>query len=229
MKKVLMVFSLFLVMILGACNSISDDKLIKDYVKDTYGIDIVINNSDKNMLELGQEKYYVSPVDHQHIKFSVIVDSYSPEDKSELNYRNKYLITDNYSIALKTDKELHKLDKVIPDIKKLGFNESFNDENRVFFAESGKEDIWSFLYSTSHFEKASIEKDLDRLFEVHKLIKQSGALFDLIIVSDMRNLNERNSYILDLKKLKDVNTKEDFLLEMKKTNANIANFYENKK
>jgi hypothetical protein len=223
-----MVFSLFLVMILGACNSISDDQLIKDYVKDTHGFDIVIKSSDKNTLELGRDSYVVSPVDHQELEFSVVVHSYSSEDEPKLNYRNKHLISDNYSTALAADTELHKFDKVIPEIKKLGFNESFNDEPRVFFSEE-KDVIWVFLYSTSHMEVLNFEeKDFDRLFEVYKLTKQSGALFDLIIVSDTRELYERGSFVLDMKKLKDVNTKEEFMLEMKKENPNIAIFSEKK-
>lgn len=221
LKKVLMVFSLFLVMILGACNSLSNDKLIKDYVKDTHGFDIVIKSSNKNSLELGRDSYVVSPVDHQELEFTVTVNSYSSEDESKLNYRNKHLIKDNYSTALAADTELHKLDKVIPEIKKLGFKESFNNEPRVFFSEE-KDDIWGFLYSTSHLDiKNFEEKDFDRLYEVQKLIKQSGASFDLIIVSDTRELNDRGSLALDIKKLKDVNTKEEFLMKMTKENPGI--------
>ncbi len=217
-----MVFSLILVMIiLGACNSLSNDKLIKDYVKDTHGFDIVIKSSDKNSLELGRDSYVVSPVDHQELEFTVAVNSYSSEDEPKLNYRNKHLIKDNYSTALAADTELHKLDKVIPEIKKLGFNGSFNDEPRVFFNEE-KDDIWGFLYSTSHLDiKNFEEKDVDRLYEVQKLIKQSGASFDLFIVSDTRELNDRGSLVLDIKKLKDVNTKEKFLLKLKKENPGI--------
>ncbi|MGE7021618.1 hypothetical protein [Solibacillus cecembensis] len=229
MKKVFAMFSLFLVMILGACSSLSNNQLIKDYVKDTYGIDIVIKNSNKNLLELGEDLYVVSPVDHQKMEFSVVVESYLTEDDPDLNYRGKHLIRDNYTTALAADTELHKLDKVIPDIKKLGFSESFNNENRVFFGEEGKE-IWGLLYSTLPMEiKIFEEKDLDRLFELYKLIKQSGALFDMIIVSDMRPNHESGSFVFEMKALKDVNTKDEFLLKMKQTNSTIASFYENKK
>lgn len=229
MKKGFAIFSLFLVMILSACSSLSNDQLIKDYVKDTHGIDIVIKNSYKNELELGEDSYVVAPVDHQEMEFSVIVESFITEDEPKLNYKGKHLIRDNYSTAIAADTELHKLDNVIPDIKKLGFSESFDNENRVFFGEEGKE-IWGLLYSNLPMEiKNFEEKDLDHLFELYKLIKQSGALFDKVIVSDMRENHERGSFVFEIKALKDVNTKEEFLLKMKKTNANIASFYQNKK
>ncbi|MCH7321581.1 hypothetical protein LZ480_06705 [Solibacillus sp. MA9] len=229
MKKILTVFSLLLVMILSACSSLSNDELIKDYVKDTYGIDIVVKDSYKNSLELGEDSYIVAPVDHQEMEFSVVVYDNPTED--EINYKSEHFIKDNYLNALEADKELHKLDKVIPDINKLGFDESFNDENRVFIGEvGGKKAIWSSFYSTSHMELASFEeKDLDRLFELYKLVKQSGALFEIIYVSDMREPHESETFVFDMEKLKGVKTKEDFLLEMKKSNANIASLYENKK
>lgn len=216
MKKILTAFSLFLVMILGACSSLSNDELIKDYMKDTHGIDIVIKNSNKNELELGEDSYTVSPVDHQEMEFSVVVESYLAEDEPELNYRGKHLIKDNYLNALEADTELHKLDKVMPDINKLGFEESFNDENRVLIGEAGgKKAIWSLLYSTTPMEITSFEeKELDRFFELYKLLKQSGALFEIIIVSDMREPHESVSFVLDMENLKGVNTKEEFLLKI---------------
>ncbi|MEG0438625.1 MAG: hypothetical protein RR587_05250 [Solibacillus sp.] len=229
MKKGIAMFSLFLVMILSACSSLSNDQLINDYVNDTHGIDIVIKDSYKNELELGEDSYIVSPVDHQEMEFSVVVKSFIAEDEPKLNYKGKHFIRDNYLTALAADTELHKLDKVIPDIKKLGFSESFNNENRVFFGEEGKE-IWGLLYSTPPMEiKSFEEKDLDRLFELYKLIKQSGALFDMVTISDMRPNHVSGSFVFEMKALKDINTKEEFLLEMKKTNSNIASFYENKK
>lgn len=229
LKKRLAIISLLFVMILSACSSLSNDQLIKDYVKDTHGIDIVIKNSYKNELELGEDSYIVAPVDHQEMDFLVVVESYLAEDEPELNYKGEHLIRDNYTTALAADTELHKLDSIISEINKLGFSESFDNENRVFFGEEGRE-IWGLLYSKLPMEiKSFEEKDLDRLFELYKLIKQSGALFDMIIISDMRANHERGSFVFDMKGLKNVNTKEAFLLEMKKTNANIASFYENKK
>jgi len=228
LKKIVMVFSFVSVIILSACSSLSNDQLIKDYVKDAHGIDIVVKDSYKNSLELGEDSYIVAPVDHQEMEFSVVV--YDSPSEAEINYKSKYLIKDNYLNALEADTELHKLDQVIPNINKLGFKESFNDENRVFIGEvGGKKAIWTFFYSKSHMELASFEEnDLDRLFELYKLIKQSGALFEMILISYMRDPHERVTFVFDMKKLKGVNTKEDFLLEMKKTNVGIASLYENK-
>lgn len=184
-------------------------------MKNEYGINVEI----KQLIRYGiasNKEYIVSPKNNKDIEFSVIIDP-----------STERVITDNYSRALEVNIEQHKLEKVIPDIEKLGFIGSINDEIRVSFL--GEQNI-VFLNSTSPFEIATFEeKELDRFFDIQELIKGSGALIHRVNVSDMREPSESNYISLDMGMLKSVSTKEDLLLQIKKSNWEIASFYENKK
>ena len=205
------------ILLIGAISlyffSQTDDRRVTTYMKDKYGIDIMIKNKGFTSGFPSDQEFTVSPKDHKDFTFSVIIDS-------EAN------ITDNYARMLEGDRELHKLQKVMPEIKKLGFVVSKEDDF-LFVSENS---ISVNLYSPTALEVAHFEdQDLDRFLALQKLIKQSGALVDLVDVTDMQEVSESTTIGFDMKHAESIHTKEQLLSSMKKSNMVIASYYENKK
>jgi len=62
---------------------------------------------------------------------------------------------------------------------------------------------------------------LDRFFELQNLIKQSGAPITYVVVEDMREPADSSSILFYMKDVQSTNTKEDFLLQLKKANHGL--------
>ncbi|UHA73544.1 hypothetical protein [Paenibacillus sp. 481] len=219
MNKKFLAIAIALLLIVGAVFVYiyfqSDEYRVKQYVKNEYGVNVEIIKLSREGI-FSNKKYTVSPKNHKDIQFTVVID-----------YTTDSVIADNYARALEVDNELHKLEKVIPDVEKLGFKDGINDEIRVGFTEE-KNSL--FLHSISPIEIATFaEKELGRFFELQKLIKQSGALIHHVSVYDMREPSKRKSIHLDMEKIKSVTTKEQLLSHIKKSNWEMVSFYENKK
>src|SRR5690606_30026206 len=95
---------------------------------------------------------------------------------------------DDHAHAIEADKAFHKLEKVIPAIERLGFQgpDYFDGEVRVSYSSEKKLHDLN-LYSSTPIEIASFEeKELDRFFELQRLLKQSGADITHVVVTDLR-------------------------------------------
>lgn len=191
----------------------TDERQVTTYMKDKYGIDIMIKNKGLTNGFPSDQEFTVYPKNHNDLKFSVIIDSQGN-------------ITDNYSRMFEGDRERHKLQKIMPEIEKLGFVIA-KDDDLLFVSENS---ISVNLYSPTTLEVAHFEdQNLDRFFALQKLIKQSGALVDLVHVTDMKEVSESTAIGFDMKHAESIHTKEQLLSLIKKSNMVIASYYENKK
>lgn len=199
----------------------SDERIVKEYAKNEYGIDVEIKEL-KNTGFLSDDEYIVFPKNHEDLEFTIIV----PFDDG--------IISDNYSRALAADQELHKLKKVMSEVRDLGFSGSNNGEIKVDFVKIGK-DLSSNkyivnLYSDSPIKIVSFEdKELDRYFKLLSLIQQSEAKIHRVFISDRREPVDSNTIVLNMDNLNNVKTKEGLLLQIKRSNWKFASYYENKK
>lgn len=200
----------------------SDKQLVKEYVKNEYGINVKIKEVHRGGFESSEDEYIVFPKNHHELVFSVIIESL-PFTDGERNYS----ITDNYTRAVAADVELHRLKKWAPDLEKLELKGYDHDEIGIDLVGTS-----NFLQLTSihpidmfNFE----EEEFDRFFDLQELIKQSGALIHKVYVTDTTNDKPWDSIELDMENLKSVRTKDEFLLELKKSNEIIASVYESTK
>lgn len=186
-KFIVMLPIIFVVAIFLYFFTQNDDRRVTTYMKDKYDMDIVIKNKGLTNGFPSDQEYMVYPKDHEDLTLSVIID-------------HEGSLTDNYARMLEADRELHQLKKVMPEIEKLGFVAS-KEDNLLFVSENS---ISANLYSPTALDIAHFEEaDLDRFFALQKLIKQSGATIDDVNVTD--------------------------IFYMKKSNATVASYYENKK
>jgi hypothetical protein len=222
MKKV--IAAAFLLIAVGACLLFyffqSGEYKVKEYAKSEYGLDVEIIEKTNTGFPSDTE-YLVFPKNHEDLEFTIIV----PFSDGG--------ITDNYSRALVADKELHRLKKVMSDVKDLGFSPSGNGELKVDFVKMGREpDANKYLVhlnSGSPIKIASFEnEELDRYLKLTKLIKQSGASVHRVIISDGHG-HDSKSITLNMDELKNTNSKEDLLNHIIRSNWKFASYYENKK
>jgi len=189
---------------------------VKSYVKEKYGYNIKI----KQLLRAGIGSDYdfvVYPKDHSDLEFNVRLDSSNQ-------------ITDNHASAIEADKALHKLEKVIPAIEELGFQgaEYQNNEIRVSYVDDMEKHILN-LYTSTPLEMATFkENELDRFYKLQELIKQSGASLTYVAVQDMQE-PVSNSIVFYMKDVQNVQSKDDFLLQVKKSSQDLASYIENEK
>lgn len=212
-KFIVMIPILFVIAIFLYFFTQNDDRRVKTYMKDKYDMDIVIKHKGLTNGFPSDQEYIVYPKDHEDLTLSVILD-------------NQGKLTDNYARMLEADRELHKLKKVMPEIEKLGFASS-KEDNLLFVSENS---IWAYLYSPTALDIARFEdEDLDRFFALQKLIKQSEANIDYVNVTDMKEVSESTALSFDVESMGNIHTKEEFLFYMKKSNSAVASYYENKK
>lgn len=207
---ILGVFVLLIASIALYFSDYSEKRKIKKYAEDTYGYDVEIKQLYRTGIGSDYE-YVVFPKNHQHLEFKITLDPYSDT------------ITDNYASALEADKALHKLDKVIPAIEDLGFQgpDYTNKEISIRFSDETKKHAL-YLYTATPIEMATFEKnELDRFFELQNLIKQSGAPITYVVVEDMREPADSSSILFYMKDVQSTNTKDDFLLQLKKANHGL--------
>ncbi|MFC7685287.1 hypothetical protein [Ureibacillus sp. GCM10028918] len=174
----------------------TDGQKVDKYIKEKYGFKIGI----EEIIEKGiasHPTFVVFPVKHPDIIF-----------KATLNPSTETVI-DDYPEALKADKALHKLEKVIPAIEQLGF-ESYNEEFKVSYTGSKIRTL--NLYSTTPIETASFkEEQLERFFELQQLIKESGASIKHVMVEDNREPVESNTIYFAMADMKEAKKKEEVL------------------
>ncbi|WP_144422594.1 hypothetical protein [Lysinibacillus fusiformis] len=212
-KFIVMLPIIFVVAIFLYFFTQNDDRRVTTYMKDKYDMDSVIKNKGLTNGFPSDQEYVVYPKDHEDLTLSVIID-------------HEGSLTDNYARMLEADRELHQLKKVMPEIEKLGFVAS-KEDNLLFVSENS---ISANLYSPTALDIAHFEEaDLDRFFALQKLIKQSGATIDDVNVTDMKEVSESTVLSFDVKSIENVHTKEELLFYMKKSNATVASYYENKK
>ncbi|RHW34031.1 hypothetical protein D1B33_14625 [Lysinibacillus yapensis] len=174
----------------------TDAQKVEKYIKEKYGFKIGVEQVIENGIA-AHPTFVVFPKKHPDLLF-----------KATLNPSTD-TITDDYPEALKADKALHKLEKVIPAIEQLGF-ESYDEEFKVSYLGSKKRTLK--LYSSTPIDPASLkEEKLERFFELQQLIKESGASITHVMVEDNREPVESNSIYFAMTDMKDVKTKEEVL------------------
>ncbi|AIY05699.1 hypothetical protein Plano_1734 [Planococcus sp. PAMC 21323] len=187
------------------------DHIVEDYVEEKYGfkVDIV----EKNTYGIGSAtEFTVSPEKEEHIRFTVSVDS---DDYT--------VIEDDYALALNIDKEYEKLKIVIPEIEKLGISGTEGDPIRLDYIEDS-----AYLYMESdkpvRFD-TFVKEDLDTYYELYKLINKSQAEIVAVSVAGAYKENETQngiSFYLDASGKE--RTKEQFLVDLKKTHPEIGEY-----
>lgn len=191
---------------------------VKKYVKEEYGYNVEIKHLYRSGIA-SDYNFVVFPKDHPHLEFNVILD-YSYPDQ----------ITDNHARAIEADKALHKLEKVIPAIEELGFHGPSYQDNEIrvsYLDDMEKHSL--YLYTPTPLEIATFEEnELERFFELQKLIKQSGASITYVVVQDMQEPIS-NDIVFYMGDVQNITKKEDFLLELKKSTRELASYYENMK
>ncbi|MEE3808686.1 hypothetical protein V2H29_17255 [Lysinibacillus fusiformis] len=70
---------------------------------------------------------------------------------------------------------------------------------------------------------------MDRFFELLKLVKQSGANIDHVNVTDRKEVSQSTAIGFDMMLAESIDIKEELLVSIKKSNWEVASFYENKK
>ncbi|WP_141903018.1 hypothetical protein [Lysinibacillus sp. Y5S-8] len=70
---------------------------------------------------------------------------------------------------------------------------------------------------------------MDRFFELLKLVKQSGTNIDHVNVTDRKEVSESTAIGFDMMLAESIDIKEELLVSIKKSNWEVASFYENKK
>lgn len=196
----------------------AEERKVKEYVKEKYGYHVEIKSLSRAGFNADYE-FVVFPKDHNDLQFTVILEP------------NSDLITDDYTDALEADKAFHKLEKVIPAIEQLGFQgpDYFDGEIRVGYSTEKKMNDLS-LYSSTPIELDNFEeKQLDRFFELQRLIKQSGAGIATVIATDMREPADSKTVSFNMKAVQSVNSKEDFFVQLKRGSLELASLAENKK
>lgn len=151
-KFIVMLPIIFVVAIFLYFFTQNDDRRVTTYMKDKYDMDIVIKNKGLTNGFPSDQEYMVYPKDHEDLTLSVIID-------------HEGSLTDNYARMLEADRELHQLKKVMPEIEKLGFVAS-KEDNLLFVSENS---ISANLYSPTALDIAHFEEaDLDRFFCITK-------------------------------------------------------------
>ncbi|MDN4492163.1 hypothetical protein [Ureibacillus aquaedulcis] len=222
MKKTLMFWSISLVLLVGTIFVYylfnSEEAQVKKYVKEAYDLDVVIKTMSSSGIA-SDHVYTVYPTGHRHLEFEV---SFDPSTST---------MTDNYARAAEADEELHKLEKVIPAINELGFQGSEWDDNeiRVAFLDSMKKNSIHLYTSTPIEYETFEEKELSRIFKLQELIKESGASLKYATVEDTREVPESNSIVIQMEDMAEVQTEDELLAQLKRSNWGLASFYENQK
>ncbi|WP_226675889.1 hypothetical protein [Rossellomorea aquimaris] len=222
MKKLIAVIFLFAsVGVYLVINFPSDERKVKEYAENEYGIDVEVKKVSNEGFG-SDDTYVVFPENHEDLEFAITFPN------------GDGVITDNYARALAADEKLHQLKKVMPGIKDLGFGASDNGKLKVSFVKIGKEPSENKylvnLSSPKPIKIAKFEKeDLNRYFKLLILIQESRAEVNRVYITDKRGPVDRNTIALNMDKLKNVKTKEDLLFHLKRFNWEFASYYANKK
>ncbi|MED1863888.1 hypothetical protein P4V41_10545 [Fictibacillus nanhaiensis] len=203
----------------------SNDDVVKGYMKNKHGIDVkIVEKKEESPMVSSEIVYIVSPVDQSEVLFTVTVNP--DTDPAQ--------IKDTYNQAVQTYKEYHKLETVVPEIKKLGFSGEFKPHPLRYESKqvNGKWQNYISLplkmnsrLNISSFE----EKELDRFIKLIKLIQNSGASIQQVTVEDSGDELESKKIIMKMDHLKDISSREAFLTQLKTMNWELASSYSNKK
>ncbi|TYR73426.1 hypothetical protein FZC79_18455 [Rossellomorea vietnamensis] len=218
MKKVILGFVMITAALVFLLNAFltKEHREVKNYIEEKYRFSADIKKVESYGFPSDNE-YIVSPSHNMDLEFTVIPD---PREDA---------FTDDYPKAKEAYQESQKLKKSAPEIKKLGFHSLEHEELRLSFNQ--RNNYFTLILQTdSPIDIASFEeKELDRFFKLQELIKKSNAKVNHVTVYDNRDLVDRNSIILNMQHLREVKTKEELLLGIKKSDSGIASFYENEK
>ncbi|OJH19538.1 hypothetical protein BLX88_10215 [Bacillus obstructivus] len=186
------------------------------YVFHKYGMFIdIIDREGGNRLELGYDRFTVSPKNNKRLTFTVYIDYTS----------NK--ITDTYDQGLKTYKEEKKLNKEISSqIYNLGFKDEFSNYIDLQFVAGGENNYKNLLYlSTEKPIQFNPFKEKKRYYQLLEVLKKSHANIHKVIVTDANS----NSLQLDKYMLQNDLNSDEFLTRLKIANWELASYYSNKK
>lgn len=224
-KKVVLIVVAIIILVIASFaiynayfTNAAEERKVKEYVKEKYGYNVEIKSLSRAGFNADYE-FLVFPENHKDLQFEVVLDSYTDA------------ITDDYAYAIEADKAFHQLEKVIPAIEQLGFQgpDYFDGEIRVdYWAEKKMHNL--YLYSVTPLEMATFEdQELDRFFELQRIIQQSGADITAVSVTDMREPADSKSVSFNMNAVKSVNTKEALFTQIKRGSWELASFDENKK
>ncbi|TAA71718.1 hypothetical protein [Planococcus salinarum] len=183
------------------------EQLAKDYAEEKYGFEVDVIEDDVAKIYSSAD-VIVSPKNDAGIRFGVMIDPY-----------DHTIIKDDYQYALEADKELQKLKPYFPAIEDLGFTGSDNSGIRLNYIDES-----TFLSLRSDKEinyKTFIEKELDRYYELYRLIKKSQMNLTGMSVSGS---DEENGFSLYLGPPEVVKTKEEFLIGLKTDHLELVNY-----
>ena len=186
------------------------DQIVKDYVEEKYGFEIDIIKDEAAQRGTPGD-VVVSPKDNKDIRFLVIV--HPTDHPSEYT-----VVEDDYLFALEADKEYQKLKAVLPAIGELGFTDAVSSDIRINY---NHDSLYLFLenITDASFENFE-EKELDRYYELYRLIKTSGAKIRSYTVV---NGTLHDSITLYWDPSAKLHNKEEFSILLKKDNRDIIN------
>ncbi|KMY50228.1 hypothetical protein [Peribacillus loiseleuriae] len=200
---------------------------VRNYVKDKYGIAVYIESkSGGNDISIGEAEYTVVQKNNKDVTFTVKVNYLG--DKPE--------ISDDYKFALEAHKEFKRLKPVIPDIHKLGFQGRYSKNGEIYIDYTGNQRIGnedkniiglSLKTETNIEYKPFTDDEVDRYYQLAKLIQKSKADIDEIYITDMREPAYSNG--VSMGNLDAIKTKEDFIVHLKAQNSDIASYEVDKK
>ncbi|RLQ91295.1 hypothetical protein [Planomicrobium sp. Y74] len=182
------------------------EQLAKDYAEEKYDFEVNVIK-DEAASFYSSADVILSPKDDEDIRFGVIIDPY-----------DNTIINDDYQFALKADKEYEKLKTVIPAIEELGFTGSKNNDFRISYLG---DNVYLNLQSDQEVNYGTfVEEELDRYYELYKLVKESRATLENMSVFGS---DDENGISLYLNPPEVVKTKEAFLIELKTSHWELIN------
>lgn len=181
----------------------SDEAIIKKYLKEKYNIEVVMTHkSAKHSGNVGNVPHTFALKNNRNIEFDVwVYGAFS----TNINY-------DEYEFGKESYKEYKKIKPYLNDIEKLGFQKK-KDTNIVqynrfsegplkhtFYIESKKP------FNVEEFE----EKELDRIFNLIKIIQNSKANISTIRLSETKKYGN----LIVIENIESIHSKESLKEEL---------------
>ncbi|KIV73487.1 hypothetical protein SZ39_2012 [Bacillus mycoides] len=208
MKNVMLLVLCFL--FLSGCVNTNEEQ-VKKYIKEKHGIDVVVTDwGAMHEGNMGHTYHTVQAKNNKNIQFRVEVDG----------FLYSKIKGDEYQYGKNTYEEYEKFKPILEEIKKLGYEESENENVLQYILADdntgGKatDELLLTLKSSNKIDYSQFEStELDRLYALFQLIQKSNRKITELDIND-----HNGEYIgLPFNNVQKVITKEELLLTMKNT------------
>jgi hypothetical protein len=194
---------------LSGCNY-EDEEEVKEYLKDKYGIDVVVTEwGGVHSGNMGHTYHTVQVADNKNIQFRVEVNGFF----------YSRIQGDEYEYGINTYEEYERFKPVLEEIEQLGYSE-LEEENVIqYLSEDGPSTeekptnkLLLSLKTSNKIDYSQFESDeLNRLFSVLQLVQKNNKNITELTISDYNG-----GYTgLSFSNIQEINTKEELLLLMK--------------